>query len=98
MSENLADLTESQVTEAVDNLDFEPTFVRTQDTFDYEPDKTTQKNWQAVRDECRSGGAMDERCNIVAASNGNGRLNVVAKRLECGCILIPDDAEEIGNV
>lgn len=65
--------------------------VRTQATENYQPDRTTQKEWTAVRDECISGGAMDSRCNIIAASLGTGTLDVIAKRLSCGCILIQSD-------
>lgn len=68
---------------------------RTEETANYQPDTTTQREWQAIRDECVSGGVLDERCNIVAASEGTGRLEVVQKKLSCGCILVPVDAEEI---
>lgn len=77
-----------------------PTFKRAQDTPDYQApgseENRENKSWQAVRDECRSGGAMDERCNIIAAANGTGKLEVVAKRLSCGCILILEDSDEVG--
>lgn len=67
---------------------------RTQVTEDYQPDKTTNIEWEAIREDCVSGGALDDRCNIVAASLGTGRLEVVSKRLSCGCILVPVDADE----
>lgn len=72
----------------------EYTLTRTQVTANYEPDKTTEKQWEAVRDECASGGALDERCNIVAASLGTGQLEVVSKRLACGCVLVRVDVED----
>lgn len=68
---------------------------RTQVTEDYEPDKTTNKEWEAIREECVSGGALDERCNIVAASLGKGQLEIVSKKLSCGCILVPAESEEV---
>lgn len=70
-------------------------FIRTQETLNYNPDKTTEISWEAIRDECVSGGAMDDRCNIVAASLGGGKLHVVSKRLICGCILVPVDNGEV---
>lgn len=74
----------------------EQSFVRTQVTADYEKNRT-EKQWEAIRDECDSGGAMNESCNIVAASLGKGTLDVVAKRLSCGCLLVAVDAlEETG--
>ncbi len=66
----------------------ETSFVRTQATEDYESDHTTEKQWEVIRDECDSGGAMDTRCNIVAASLGKGKLDVIAKRLSCGCLMV----------
>jgi hypothetical protein len=66
----------------------ETSFVRTQATENFEPDHTTEKQWELIRDECDSGGALDERCNVVAASLGKGRLDVVAKRLACGCLMV----------
>lgn len=84
-----------EITNEVD-VTIDPTFVRAQDTLDYAPDRSTQHNWEAVRDECVSGGAMDERCNIIKASlSGGGNLDVVAKKLSCGCILIRTDHEEL---
>lgn len=74
----------------------ETSFVRTQVTQDYEKN-TDQKEWEVIRDECDSGGGLDERCNIVAASLGKGRLDVVAKRLSCGCLLVAVDEIETLN-
>lgn len=71
----------------------EHSFVRTQETTDHEPNYSTRQ-WEAVRDECISGGAMDERCNVVAASLGKGHIVVVAQRLACGCILVPEGSDE----
>lgn len=82
----------------MDNQEYTPeevvehSFIRTQATADYTPDKTTEKNWEVIRDECDSGGALDERCNIVAASLGKGNLDVIAKRLSCGCLMVAVDA------
>ena len=74
----------------------ESSFVRTQVTEDYQPDHSTEKQWEVIRDECDSGGAMDARCNIVAASLGQGRLDVVAKRLSCGCLMVAvDEIDEL---
>lgn len=73
----------------------ENSFVRTQTTENYER-SSREKNWEVIRDECDSGGALDERCNIVAASLGKGQLDVVAKRLVCGCLMVSvDDLEEL---
>lgn len=73
----------------------ENTFVRTQTTKNYEK-SSKEKNWEVIRDECDSGGALDERCNIVAASLGKGHLDVVAKRLVCGCLMVAvDELEEL---
>jgi hypothetical protein len=69
-------------------------FVRTQETVNHQVDRT-EKQWEAIRDECVSGGAMDDRCSIVAASLGTGTLEVVAKRLSCGCILVPAGSDEV---
>ena len=74
-----------------ENLGFEAK--STYETQNYEKDMTTQREWEAIRDECVSGGNLDDRCNIIAASNGTGRLEVVAKRLSCGCILILADSD-----
>lgn len=73
----------------------EASFVRTQETANYEK-STKEKEWEVIRDECDSGGALDSRCNIVAASLGKGQLDVVAKRLSCGCLLVAVD--EIENL
>lgn len=74
----------------------ETSFVRTQATENYEADRTTEKQWEVIRDECDSGGAMDTRCNIVAASLGQGKLDVVAKRLSCGCLMVAvDELDEL---
>lgn len=73
----------------------ETSFHRTQVTANYEPNKD-EKQWEVIRDECDSGGALDERCNIVAASLGKGTLDVVAKRLACGCLMVAlDDLERL---
>lgn len=72
----------------------EQSFTRTQETANYERSHASRE-WQAIRDECVSGGAMTDDCDIVAASNGTGQLNIVAKRLSCGCWLIPVDSDEI---
>ncbi len=71
----------------------EHSFVRTQETADHQPNNSN-RTWEAVRDDCVSGGAMDERCNIVAASLGHGHLDIVSQRLVCGCILVPSEGEE----
>lgn len=68
----------------------ETSFVRTQVTEGYEKSRE-EKQWEVIRDECDSGGALDERCNIVAASLGKGHLDVVAKRLACGCLMVAMD-------
>ncbi len=71
----------------------EHSFVRTQETADHEPNYT-EKSWEAIRDDCVSGGVMDASCNIVAASLGKGHLEVVSQRLVCGCILVPAEGDE----
>lgn len=73
----------------------EASFVRTQVTEGHETNRE-EKQWEVIRDECDSGGALDERCNIVAASLGKGALDVVAKRLACGCLMVAlDDIERL---
>lgn len=52
------------------------------------------KEWTAIRDECVSAGELTDDCNLVAATHG-GDLQVVMKKLSCGCILIPGDTDEI---
>lgn len=71
----------------------EHSFVRTQETANHERNYTN-KSWEVVRDECVSGGAMDERCNVVSASLGKGHLEIISQRLICGCILVPADGDE----
>lgn len=80
--------------ENIPEVTIDPTFKRTQETLDYNPDRS-ERNWEAVRDECRSGGAMDERCDIIAAANGTGNLDVIAKKLGCGCVLVRADTDEV---
>ncbi len=65
-------------------------------TSEIEPIETpkTSREWTAIRDECASGGNLTDECNLVRATHG-GDLEVVMKKLSCGCILIPGDAEEI---
>lgn len=53
------------------------------------------REWQVIRDECISKGQLDESCNLVAASRDLAKIEVVMKRLSCGCILVPLDVEEI---
>lgn len=74
----------------------ENSFVRTQVTANYEK-SIQEKNWEVIRDECDAGESLDERCNIVAASLGNGHLDVVAKRLVCGCLMVAVDELETLN-
>lgn len=57
--------------------------------------ETKTREWQAIMDECISGGVFDDRCNLVATSHGKAEIEVIAKRLSCGCILVPADSEEI---
>lgn len=52
------------------------------------------REWTAIRDECVSGGQLTPDCNLVQATHG-ADLEVVMKKLSCGCILVPGDAEEI---
>lgn len=78
----------------------ESAFARTQVTadpaFPGSAENREEKSWEVIRDECDSGGAMDARCNIVAASMGVGKLDVVAKRLACGCLMVAlDDIERL---
>lgn len=60
----------------------------TQETIDPTPDKTTSREWIAVRDGCVSGGSLIDSCDIIRASQGTGQLEVVEKKLSCGCVLI----------
>lgn len=59
-----------------------------------QPKDTSTTEWTAIREECVSGGQLTPDCNLVAAAHG-AKLEVVAKRLSCGCWLVPGDAEEI---
>lgn len=87
---------EAELEEYVPEELVETSFVRTQVTENYEKSRA-EKSWEVIRDECDSGGAMDERCNIVAASLGKGHLDVVAKRLACGCLMVAVDEIETLN-
>lgn len=58
------------------------------------PNKNRTREWTAIRDECVSGGQLTDDCNLVAATHG-ADIEVVMKKLVCGCILIPGDAVEI---
>lgn len=51
------------------------------------------KEWVAIREECVSGGALNDSCNLVVASKG-GEVEVVMQKLSCGCILVPEDVVE----
>lgn len=74
----------------------EHSFVRTQVTANHETNRE-EKQWEVIRDECDAGEALDERCNVVAASLGKGVLDVVAKRLACGCLMVAlDDIDQLG--
>lgn len=54
------------------------------------------KEWQAIRDECITGDSVsDLRCNLIASMKAGAKVEVIAKRLSCGCILVPADSEEI---
>lgn len=61
---------------------------------DLEPRPKTTREWTAIRDECDSGGQLTDDCNLVRATHG-GELEVVMKKLSCGCILIPGDSDEV---
>lgn len=85
----------SQYVENTDDLEFETAMTAVYET--QNPIKSKKvTNWQIIRDECRSGGAVINTCNVVAAAEGTGELNVIAQRLECGCILIPEGSDEVG--
>lgn len=71
----------------------EHTLVRTQETENHERNYSN-RSWEAIRDECIAGDALDARCNVVAASLGKGHLEVVSQRLICGCILVPAEGDE----
>lgn len=71
----------------------EHSLIRTQETANHEPN-FTNRSWEAIRDDCVSEGAMDERCNVVAASLGKGHIDIVSYRLVCGCVLVPADGDE----
>ena len=65
------------------------------EVLDAEPNATSRE-WQAIRDECIAGESIeDPRCNLIGAIHFGAKVEVVAKRLSCGCILVPADAEEI---
>lgn len=92
-NENNEELRQYTAEELVDTAS---TFVRTQVTENYKKNKK-EKNWEIIRDECDSGGVLDERCNIVSASLNGGSLDVVAKRLSCGCLMVAvDEIDELG--
>lgn len=71
----------------------EASFVRTQVTVNHEINREPH-SWEVIKDECDAGEALDERCNIVAASLGKGELDIIAKRLSCGCMLVRTEALE----
>ena len=75
-------------------VEYETNMETTYETDNYQR-STETKEWTRISDECVSGGALTDNCNIVAASKGTGQLNVIAKKLSCGCILIPVDTDEI---
>lgn len=53
------------------------------------------KEWVAIRGECISGGEINEMCNLIAAAQGHAEVEVVQKKLVCGCILvIKTDSDE----
>jgi hypothetical protein len=58
-----------------------------------QPAPFTSREWVAIRDECRSGGELNDLCNLVATIHG-AELEVVSKTLSCGCILVPEDLVE----
>jgi len=82
------------MSESLDQI--EHAFQRTQETENYQPDTTTQSMWNVVRAECVAGELLAPPCEIFKASADGGRIRIVAQRLACGCILIPDDSEEVG--
>lgn len=62
-----------------------------------EESETTQrqtKEWTAIRGECVSGGELNDLCNLVASAQGKAEIEVVMKKLSCGCLLVPTDSEE----
>lgn len=61
----------------------------------YEPQGNRTREWVAIRGECISGGELNDFCDLVAETQGVRRLEVVQKKLACGCILVPADSEEI---
>lgn len=59
-----------------------------------EEDDKNVREWVAIRGECISGGDLNDLCNLVAASQGKADVEVVQKKLVCGCILVPADSDE----
>lgn len=59
-----------------------------------EPTEPRNREWTAIRGECVSGGQLTADCNLVAASQGKAEIEVVLKKLSCGCLLVPADSDE----
>lgn len=55
-------------------------------------EEKTSREWTAIRGECVSGGQLTEDCNLVAAAHG-ADLEVVMKKLVCGCLLVPSNED-----
>lgn len=56
---------------------------------------TPTKEWTAIRGECVTGGLISDDCNLIATARGLAQLEVVMKKLSCGCLLVPEDIEEV---
>lgn len=52
------------------------------------------KRWDVNANNCEGSG-VTELCDVVAASQGLGQIDVIEKKLACGCVLTPGDPEEV---
>lgn len=73
------------------DVEFDSVLAKTVETENVVEDKAV-RTWEAIQDECEANGdPTSEVCSIVYASLHGGGLEVVAKKLSCGCILILQD-------
>lgn len=72
--------------------DAAPSFARTVVNENADQDAPSSP-WTAIRGECRSGGMLDESCSLVAAGEGQVKLEIVQYRLACGCYLVREDSD-----
>lgn len=75
------------------NEELEKTTVESTMPANSEPKAT--REWGSIRDECVSGGQLNDLCDLVAEAQGVRRMNVIQMKLACGCIMFPSNIDEI---